>query len=436
MKETPPRLGTVERRWLGLVPVRPPRPWFGIGLALALSALGTAAHWLLGPALGDELPFITFFPGILIASVWGGPAGGLTATVMAGILGATLFLPHRPHLNGQVAAARIGVALGTGILIILVSEMLTRTVRALAASEERMRLLVEATAAFIVRLDRSGERLFPSAEWRAFTGQKHERRQGAWREMLHPDDAAVFPKLGGAPLQVEARLRHPDSKGHRWARISLTPVHRGGAVYEWLGAVEDIHDRKLMEERGRVLADELAHRARNGIGMVQGVVEQSARGATSVDDLRDTVVGRLQAMSRAQDILSLKDGETAPLAKVVEQVLAAFEPGRFEVIGKGDVILSRPAAILVGLILYELGTNAVKYGALSVPGGRVILEHGPAKDGLASLSWRETGGPPVAPSERRGFGHRLLQSGPANLGGASEVVHSPDGVRARFSFRP
>jgi PAS domain S-box-containing protein len=436
MLETPPRLGTVERRWLGLAPLRPPRPWFGIGLAVVLSVLSTAVRWLVGPAVGGDLPFITFFPAILVAAVWGGPFGGATATILAAILGGVFFVPHRPHAPANFYLTRIGVALGYGLLIILVAEILTRTLRALAASEERLRLLVEATSAFVVRLDRSGERLFPSADWRAYTGQKHERRQGAWREMLHPDDAATFPKLDGQPLQVEARLRHPDSRGHRWARISLTPVRQGGAVREWLGAVEDIHDRKLMEERGRVLSDELAHRARNGIGMVQGVVEQSARAATSVEDLRDTVVGRLRAMSRAQDILSLKDGETAPLGEVVEQVLAAFEPGRFEVSSKGEVILNRPAAIMVGLILYELGTNALKYGALSVPGGRVILEHGPGKDGLATLSWRETGGPPVAPSERRGFGHRLLQFGPANLGGASEVVQHPEGVQARFSFRP
>lgn len=436
MMETPPRLGTVERRWLGLVPAHPPPRWLGVTLAVVLTGLGALARVLIHPVQGVDMPFIAFLPAVLIATVWGDWVGGLTAIVLGALVAAALSRSRLEHLPLTAFIAPTAVALASGFLILTVAEMMTRTIRALAFSEERLRLLVKATAAFVVRIDAKGERLFPSAEWRAFTGQKHERRPGAWREMLHPDDALAFAGLGTEPVKLEARLKHAASGEYRWTCFSFAPITRGGAVREWLGAVEDIQERKLVEERGRLLADELAHRARNGIGMVQAVVAQSARGATSVEALRDTVIERLSAMARAQDILELDKGETASLGDVVEQVLAPFGRERFDVSGAGDVVLRRPAAILVALMLYELGTNAVKYGALSVPAGRVAVTLGASRDGLSTLDWRERGGPAVVASERQGFGHRLLQTGPANLGGSSSVRMEPAGLEASISLKP
>lgn len=436
MMETPPRLGTVERRWLGPVPAHPPPRWLGVTLAVVLTGLGALARVLIHPVHGIDMPFIAFLPAVLIATVWGDWVGGLTAIVLGALVAAALSRNRLEHLPLTAFVAPSVIAVLSGLLILAVAEMMTSTIRALAFSEDRLRLLVKATAAFVVRLDAQGERLFPSPEWRAFTGQRHERRAGAWREMLHPDDALAFAGLGDAPVKLEARLKHAASGGYRWTCFSFAPVTRRGAVREWLGAVEDIHDRKLVEERGRILADELAHRARNGIGMVQAVVAQSARGAASVEDLRDTVIERLGAMARAQDILELEKGETASLADVIEQVLAPFGHARFDVSGGGEPVLHRPAAILVALMLYELGTNAVKYGALSRPEGRVALTLGKTGDGLVTLDWREHGGPAVTTSARQGFGHRLLQTGPANLGGTSDVRMHPQGLHASISLKP
>ncbi len=429
------RSGTAERRWLGLAPVQPPPVWFGVGLAAVLIGLGTAAHWLIAPLLAVDLPFITYFPVVLAAAVWGGIAGGATATGLAMILGVVLFMPHHPKTHLGAYLAPMMIMLLSGALIMLIGETLTRTLRALAASEERLRLLVKATAAFVIRLDQTGERLFPNPDWRAFTGQKYERRPGAWREMFHEDDRAALPVLTGEPVQIEARLKHAASQAHRWARISLTPVLRGAALHEWLGAVEDIHERKVVEEHGKTLAEELAHRARNGIAVVQAIVMQSARGAASPDDLRDTLIARLQAMSRAQEALDLERGETASMGEIIERVLAPFDSTRFDVVERGQAVLGRQPAITLALVLYELATNAAKYGALTEPGGRITIEHGGRLGDLVTVSWRETGGPIVKPSERRGFGHRLLEAGPANLGGASEIRMEPAGVVANLSFR-
>lgn len=436
MMETPPRLGTVERRWLGLVPAHPPPRWLGVTLAVVLTGLGALARLLIPPVHGVDMPFIAFLPAVLIATVWGDWLGGLTAIVLGALVAAGISQTRPEHLPLQAFIAPSTIALLSGFLILAVAEMMTRTIRQLAFSEDRLRLLVKATAAFVVRLDAKGERLFPSPEWRAFTGQKHERKAGAWRQMLHPDDALAFAGLGADPVKLEARLKHAPSGEYRWTCFSFAPITRRGVVREWLGAVEDIQERKLVEERGRILADELAHRARNGIAMVQAVVSQSARGATSVDAFRDTVIDRLGAMARAQDILELDKGETARLGEIVEQVLAPFGRSRFDVTGPDEVTLRRPAAILLGLMLYELGTNAVKYGGLSTPGGRVALALGKTRDGLVTLDWRERGGPPVVASTREGFGHRLLQTGPANLGGSSTVRMEPGGLEATISLKP
>ncbi|HEX7757915.1 MAG TPA: HWE histidine kinase domain-containing protein [Caulobacteraceae bacterium] len=395
-----------------------------------------AAHWLFSPALAANLPFITFFPAVLISAVWGGLAGGVTATVLSMVLGTMLFLPHPPHASATYYLAPLTVMLVTGIIIILVGETLMGAARAVVASEDRLRLLVKATSAFVVRLDRSGERLYPSPDWRDFTGQKYERKAGAWRDVLHPDDAAAFPKLEAEPVLVEARIRHALSDSYRWARLSLVPVRRGGEVREWLVAVEDIHARKVTEEHGKTLADELAHRARNGIAVVQAIVNQSCQGAANTEALRDAIIERLEAMSRAQAALDLTKGETAPMGEIIEQALTPFDRGRFDVMSHGAVVvLERQPAVTLALILYEMATNAVKYGALSAPGGRVAIEHGPRDQGLVSLSWRESGGPPVKAVERRGFGHRLLAAGPANLGGSSEIKMDPAGVTAQLRFR-
>ncbi|MGA0600416.1 sensor histidine kinase [Caulobacter sp. KR2-114] len=418
------------------MPAHPPPRWLGVTLAVVLTGLGAVARLLIPPVHGVDMPFIAFLPAVLIATVWGDWLAGLVAIVLGAAVAAAISQTRPTPLPLTAFVAPSVIALLSGLLILMVAEMMTRTIRQLAASEDRLRLLVAATAAFVVRLDGRGERLFPSPEWRAFTGQKHERRPGAWRDMLHPDDAPAFARLGDGPVKLEARLRHAPSGEHRWTSFSLAPVTRRGVVREYLGAVEDIHERKLVEERGRILADELAHRARNGIGMVQAVVAQSARGAASVEDLRDTVIARLGAMAKAQDILDLEKGETATLHAVVDQVLSSFDRARIDVSGPSDTVLNRPAAILLGLMIYELGTNAVKYGALSTPEGRVAVTLGKTADGLVTLAWRESGGPPVKVSERQGFGHRLLQTGPANLGGASDIRMEPDGVKATISLRP
>ena len=191
--------------------------------------------------------------------------------------------------------------------------------------------------------------------------------------------------------------------------------------------------RLRAEERQRLLNHELSHRMKNLFSMVQAVVAQTLRGATDVDDVREVLSRRLIALGKAHDILLGGTAERAPLAAVIREGIGVLEGAseRVRVAGP-EIEVGAKAALSLALMLHEMTTNAVKYGALSVPDGRVDLswsisegEDGPA----LRLSWQERGGPPVEPPARKGFGTRLIERGlTGQVGGVLALDYPPEGV--------
>lgn len=188
------------------------------------------------------------------------------------------------------------------------------------------------------------------------------------------------------------------------------------------------------ERQRRVLQRELSHRMKNTLAMVQAVVTQSLRHATSIEEATSVATSRIQALGRAQDMLTETDWTIADLRAAVD---AAIQPhvdrdGRFLVSGR-TLDLSAQQAMGIALALHELATNAVKYGALSVDEGRVHLNWAAQPDGAFEFEWREENGPEVKPAGRKGFGTRLTERVvPGYFNGSAETDFQPTGVVYRL----
>ena len=186
------------------------------------------------------------------------------------------------------------------------------------------------------------------------------------------------------------------------------------------------------EERATLLAHEIEHRTNNLFGMVRAISEQTARNATTVADHQARFDARIDALARAQQLVSERLGSPPDLRALLTQVLEPFGPDRFLIEGP-NVSVPLYLGTSCALLLHELSTNATKYGSLSVPRGMVAIRW-EAEQNRVRLEWRELNGPPVAAPVRRGFGSRLLKTAfPAECGDAS-IAFDPDGVRCTVQF--
>ena len=197
-----------------------------------------------------------------------------------------------------------------------------------------------------------------------------------------------------------------------------------------LRALVEVHVES--EERAILFSHEIRHRANNLLGVVQAISAQTARGATSVADHQAVFSNRLQALARAQQLLSEHLDAPPDLRAFLLSVIEPFGAARFQIEGP-TITVPLYLGSSCALLLHELCTNATKYGALSVPDGVVSIRWQTANDRV-DLEWRELNGPPVAPPVRTGFGSRLLKTAfPAEYGNAA-VAFEPDGVRCTLRF--
>ncbi|WP_431311201.1 sensor histidine kinase [Methylobacterium nigriterrae] len=193
----------------------------------------------------------------------------------------------------------------------------------------------------------------------------------------------------------------------------------------------DVTDRVRGEEHQRLLINELNHRVKNTLATVQAIAHQTFRGEHSTKT--DIFEARLLALSKAHDLLTRESWEGANLSEVVEGAITPFrrlDGTRFSIQGP-EVWLAPRVALALAMALHELGTNAVKYGALSVPSGQVQIHWTASSKSPISieLRWEEQGGPPVVPPTRKGFGTRLIERMLASeMSGVVELQYEPAGV--------
>jgi PAS domain S-box-containing protein len=184
------------------------------------------------------------------------------------------------------------------------------------------------------------------------------------------------------------------------------------------------------QRRQRLLLDELNHRVKNTLSSVQSIAAQTFRQTRDPAAARDSFEARLLALSKTHDLLSERNWTDADLRSVIEQEFAAFDTVRRAVHGP-QIRLNAKSAIAIAMVLHELVTNAVRFGALSVAAGSVSVTWSVMERGGASsleLRWREEGGPRIDAPVHSGFGARMIaRAVRGELGGEYACDYPPKG---------
>ena len=302
-------------------------------------------------------------------------------------------------------------------------------------SEARLRTLANVVPAMVWMSSDRGEVEFLNDRWFAFTGTSAEADADP-ASLLHPEDAVRATEIWdaalkkGEGLEAELRIRRGDGQ-FRWFLSRSEPVRdREGGVAGWIGASIDIDDRRRAQERLELMVNELNHRVKNNLAAVQALAAQTFRGSPSLPEAREAFTARLMALSRAHDILTRQQWEGAQLVKIATDVLAPNLPSVEAVTLEGPPVSLGPnAALTLSMAFHELCTNALKYGALSTPEGRVALRWAMPCPEMLRLTWTERGGPKVSPPTATGFGSRLLtRSLAAELRGVVRLDFDEAGV--------
>jgi two-component sensor histidine kinase len=201
------------------------------------------------------------------------------------------------------------------------------------------------------------------------------------------------------------------------------------------------HDKERDEREAhvRLIMRELSHRSKNLLAIVLAIARQTSRHTTSFSDFETRFNSRIQALADAHDLLVEQQWSGAAIDDLVRAQLAAF--GMEKVACHGPRVMLRTEAVQnVALALHELATNASKYGALSVPAGKVDIEWArePGKPGEQNLrlSWRESGGPQVVPPASKGFGCFVLERVTVNALGEGSLEFKPEGLVWTCIIRP
>jgi PAS domain S-box-containing protein len=265
---------------------------------------------------------------------------------------------------------------------------------------------------------------------------------------IHPNDRERMSTAmeeairTGAEYDIEYRAVTPAAEV-RWlhvrGRAAQTADH--GGVRRMAGISLDVTERKRAEERQRLLLNELNHRVKNTLATVQSIASQTLRSADTADAFRDAFEARLMALSQTHNLLTDQNWEGASLHDILAMELTPHAGrhsdggARFLLDSDRDVRLTPKAAVALGMAVHELATNALKHGALSSPDGRVTVRALSKDRDHLSLEWIESGGPPVSPPARRGFGGRLLERGlAAELAGRVKLDYNPDGLSCRMEL--
>ncbi len=257
----------------------------------------------------------------------------------------------------------------------------------------------------------------------------------AMKKLIHPDDLPhLFDTFRGVTVdsktfQTEFRVRRTNGDLRSCIGVVAASFDNNGRLIRLSGVTVDITDRKRAEEHRMLLAEEVDHRARNVVAVIQAIMRLTR--SESIDEYIATLDGRIRALSTAHKLLATSRWEGADLRRLVDEEVAPYrerDSERVEVLGPA-VLLPPAFAQTIALALHELVTNAAKYGALSVDAGRIRISW-EAEPRRLILRWVESNGPPINQPSRGGYGTRVIKGGiEGQLGGQTNFEWLRDGLR-------
>ncbi|WP_182422160.1 PAS domain S-box protein [Aureimonas sp. ME7] len=251
-------------------------------------------------------------------------------------------------------------------------------------------------------------------------------------------DAAFRAAMSGELFDCEFRVLGIDDKVLRWVAVQGRVVGETSGARHFVGAVRDVSARVAAEERRNILNRELAHRLKNTLAIVQAIATQTLRTASDLPSAKDALTRRIQTLSKAHDVLLTGQHDAGAIDAVIRGAVTLHDPDERISLRGPALDIGPKAALTLALIMHELSTNAAKYGALSVPDGKVHIAwvvdvDGEIKRPTLALSWREIDGPPTSPPTRKGFGTRLIEMGlSGSVGGSVELDYASDGLKCRI----
>lgn len=328
--------------------------------------------------------------------------------------------------DGSVLRARSTCSLvsdvdGKPLYFVSVVEDITAGYRARAATA-RLAALVQASNDAIISVTTSGiiETWNPGAE-RLFGYERGEIAGKSVAALAPPDQQRVMAELlergtDGQSFRKEALLRRKDG-GLIDVAVGVSPIYdRDDTVTALSVTMEDIRDRRVWENQLIMLNRELQHRVKNSLAVVQSIANQTLRSSPSPAAFHSAFLGRLQSLAAANDLLLQTTWTGGDLNAIIERQIKPLLSMPDTQLRRSGPSVALPGELTVplGLALHELATNALKYGSLSVAGGRIDITWSVTNDEdkrMLKLVWSETGGPPASAPERKGFGSTLINRG-------------------------
>ena len=234
----------------------------------------------------------------------------------------------------------------------------------------------------------------------------------------------------GQALNCDSRRLRKDGSAVEVV-LCLAPLRsRDDNITGYAAITHDITERKAQERTRQLLLDELNHRVKNTLAMVQSIARLTLREAKDPKMFAESFTGRIEALAGAHNVLTASSWHGADVASLVRDqlILGDASGGCFKYSGP-SIRLDPQTAVSLSIVLHELGTNACKYGALSVAGGHVDLSWESAGNGMVlELRWQELGGPAVKEPSRRGFGTFIIEQSLSNLDGEANIRFERSGV--------